>query len=77
MVVDDKSTANQRDVKTGIVTSADAEITSGLQPGERVVSSGAYGLPDKTKVKIQQPEAVEKSEATEHKPAGKPKADTD
>jgi HlyD family secretion protein len=79
MVVDDNNMANQREVKTGIVTSGDAQITSGLKPGERVVSNGAYGLPDKTKVKIQPAEAAESDEAPApaHKPAAKPRADTD
>ncbi|HYX51933.1 MAG TPA: hypothetical protein VE783_00670 [Candidatus Limnocylindrales bacterium] len=41
------------------------------------MSSGAYGLPDKTKVKIQQTEDAEKSEAPERKPAPKSKEDKD
>jgi HlyD family secretion protein len=36
------------DAKAGLV-----QITSGLKPGEVVVTTAAYGLPDKTKVKIQ------------------------
>jgi hypothetical protein len=43
-------------VKTGIATGQQVQIVSGLKPGEIVVTEGAYGLPDKTKVKIEKPE---------------------
>ncbi|HEV8490743.1 MAG TPA: efflux RND transporter periplasmic adaptor subunit [Candidatus Angelobacter sp.] len=57
MVVDSQNQASGRDVKTGIQTGQQVQIVSGLKPGEVVVSEGAYGLPDKTKVKIEKPEA--------------------
>jgi HlyD family secretion protein len=53
MVVDSQNQASSRDVKTGIQTGQQVQIVSGLKPGEVVVSEGAYGLPDKTKVKIE------------------------
>jgi multidrug efflux pump subunit AcrA (membrane-fusion protein) len=56
MVVDSQSQASSRDVKTGIATGQQVQIVSGLKPGETVVTEGAYGLPDKTKVKIEKPE---------------------
>jgi membrane fusion protein, multidrug efflux system len=56
MVVDSQNQASSRDVKTGIQTGQQVQIVSGLKPGEVVVSEGAYGLPDKTKVKIEKPE---------------------
>ncbi len=56
MVVDSQSQASSRDVKTGIQTGQQVQIVSGLKPGEVVVTEGAYGLPDKTKVKIEKPE---------------------
>jgi multidrug efflux pump subunit AcrA (membrane-fusion protein) len=58
MVVDSKSVAQSRDVKTGIQNGDEVQIVSGLKPGEQVVSQGAYGLPDKTKVKIEKPSAA-------------------
>ena len=58
MVVDAQSQAQSRDVKTGIKTGEQAQIISGLKPGEMVVTEGAYGLPDKTKVKIEKPESA-------------------
>jgi HlyD family secretion protein len=59
MVVDSQNQAQSRDVKVGITTPAQAQILSGLKPGEIVVTQGAYGLPDKTKVKIEKPESAE------------------
>ncbi|MGZ4898315.1 MAG: efflux RND transporter periplasmic adaptor subunit [Candidatus Angelobacter sp.] len=55
MVVDGQSQASSRDVKTGIQTGKQVQIVSGLKPGEVVVTEGAYGLPDKTKVKVEKP----------------------
>lgn len=57
MVVDAQSQAQSRDVKVGIQSGQQAQIVSGLNPGEMVVTVGAYGLPDKTKVKIEKPES--------------------
>jgi multidrug efflux pump subunit AcrA (membrane-fusion protein) len=57
MVVDSQNQASSRDVKTGIQTGQQVQIVSGLKPGEVVVSEGAYGLPDKTKVKTEKPES--------------------
>ena len=51
MVVDDQGKAHKRDVMTGIDTGDLIQITKGLQPGEIVVTTGAYGLPDGTQVK--------------------------
>lgn len=57
MVVDSQSQAQSRDVKVGIKTGEQAQIVSGLKPGETVITEGAYGLPDKTKVKVEKPES--------------------
>ncbi len=58
MVIDSQSVAQSRDVKTGIQNGDEVQILSGLKPGEQVVSQGAYGLPDKTKVKVEKPSAA-------------------
>ena len=63
MVVDAQSQAQSRDVKVGIQSGEQAQIISGLKPGEVVVTVGAYGLPDKTKVKIEKPEIPANSES--------------
>jgi len=57
MVIDSQSTAQSRDVKTGIQNGQDVQIVSGIKAGEMVVTEGAYGLPDKSKVKVEKPSA--------------------
>jgi HlyD family secretion protein len=42
--------AHQRAVKIGIRDGDRVQITDGLQVGERVVGTGAYGLPDNSKI---------------------------
>jgi RND family efflux transporter MFP subunit len=44
--------AHQVSVETGIRQGDRLQITQGLSGGEKVIISGAYGLPDSTKVKI-------------------------
>jgi multidrug efflux pump subunit AcrA (membrane-fusion protein) len=62
MVVGPQEVALSRDVKLGIQTSQETQIVSGLKAGEQVVSEGAYGLPDKTKIRIEKPDAATGSE---------------
>ena len=45
--------AHERDVGIGIVEDGEVQITRGLKEGERVVTTGAFGLPDNTKLKIE------------------------
>jgi len=49
-VVDDKGIAESRPVKIGGRTDHAAWITDGLKAGERIVTQGAYGVDDSTKV---------------------------
>ncbi len=56
--------AHQQAVKLGIRNGDDVQIVEGLKEGDKVVSTGAYGLPDKTKIKIEAAEAP-----AEEKPA--------
>ena len=49
------------------------QIVSGLKPGEIVVTEGAYGLPDKTKVKIEKPETEASGEDAKDKEKDKDK----
>lgn len=51
MVVRADSRAYSQKVKTGIQQGSMVQIVHGLNPGEEVIASGGYGLPDKTKVK--------------------------
>jgi len=51
MVVSNQGKAQRREVIAGINAGDLVQITEGLQPGEIVVTTGAYGLPDGTQVK--------------------------
>lgn len=48
--------AHQKSVKMGIRNGDDVQVLDGVAEGDKVVSNGAYGLPDKTKIKIETPE---------------------
>ena len=65
MVIGDDSRARQRDVKTGVRQENQIQIVSGLKAGERVVTSGAYGLPDNTRVQLQAPPSQPVKESKE------------
>lgn len=45
--------AHQTNVKLGIKEQDDVQITEGVKPGDKVITAGAYGLPDNTKIQIQ------------------------
>jgi RND family efflux transporter MFP subunit len=44
-----------RAIQTGVKQGDQIQVVSGLQPGERVVTVGGYGLDDNTRVKIEAP----------------------
>ena len=86
MVMGNDNRAHQVSVEPGIRQGDHVQITKGLGGGEKVITAGAYGLPNETKVKIAEvasPEGgkaaerdkaeSEKSPADEKKPAGKDK----
>ena len=52
MVAGSDGLAHQTRVKLGIRNGTNVQVLEGLSEGEKVISVGAYGLPDKTKVKI-------------------------
>jgi multidrug efflux pump subunit AcrA (membrane-fusion protein) len=52
MVIAPDSTAHKKAVTLGIQTTEDVQILSGLSPSDMVISTGAYGLDENTKVKI-------------------------
>jgi HlyD family secretion protein len=45
--------AHQKNVRVGIRQGDAVQIIEGLQAGDRVVASGAYGLPDNSKIKVE------------------------
>jgi HlyD family secretion protein len=57
MVVAADGTAHKRPVKVGIRTKEKVQIVSGLSPEDNVITDGAYGLDDGTKVTIGKPKA--------------------
>lgn len=52
MVIGSDSVAHERPVKIGISDGEDTQVIEGLKAGEQVVTKGAYGMDDGTKVKI-------------------------
>jgi HlyD family secretion protein len=69
---DDK--AHVKPVQVGIRNGEDAQIASGINPGDPIITSGGYAVPDGTKIKIEKPEAPEKADAdkTDKKDADDP-----
>jgi multidrug efflux pump subunit AcrA (membrane-fusion protein) len=52
MVVGDDGTAHRKPVTLGIADSEDVQILTGLAPNDLVITGGAYGLDEGTKVKV-------------------------
>lgn len=68
MVVDKDNVAHQTEVKVGVRSGNKIQITEGIKPGDTVVSTGAYGLPNGAKVHVTASgPAPEKGEKTEEK----------
>ncbi len=57
--------AHQKAVKLGIRNGDDVQITEGVTDTDKVIASGAYGLPDKTKIKIEAAPAEGSSDSKE------------
>jgi RND family efflux transporter MFP subunit len=51
MVVGSDEKAHKQTVHVGVKQGDEVQIVSGLKAGDRVISTGAYGLPDNTRVK--------------------------
>ena len=47
--------AHQTPVQLGLRGAVETQIIKGVSAGNSVIVSGAYGLPDKTKIKIEAP----------------------
>ena len=63
MLVGADGRAHQQAVKAGVKKDEDVQILEGLKEGEKVVTAGAYGLPDNTKITIEtQKESASKTE---------------
>jgi HlyD family secretion protein len=65
--------AHQKTVQLGLQGAADTQITSGVAAGDSIIVSGGYGLPDKTKIKIEAaPAADEAGKSDEKSPSAAP-----
>jgi multidrug efflux system membrane fusion protein len=53
MLAGSDSRAHQKPVKLGIRNGDDVQVLEGVSESDKVVANGAYGLPDKTKIKIE------------------------
>ncbi len=53
MLASSDGRAHQTAVKLGIRNGDDVQILDGVSANDKVVSNGAYGLPDKTKIKVE------------------------
>jgi len=70
MVAGTDGRAHKKDVKIGIRQGDEVQILEGVQAGDRIVTAGAYGLPDNTKITIEE----QKGEKAENqKPAAEAK----
>ena len=58
MAMTNDSTAHKVTVKLGISDGEDAEVTQGLNGTETIITNGAYGLSDGSKVKVEKPAAA-------------------
>ncbi len=54
-------------MKTGIRDEDQVQIVEGLLAGDKVVSPGAYGLPDNAKVEVQAPEKADDKDKADDK----------
>jgi membrane fusion protein (multidrug efflux system) len=73
-VVDATGTAHEREVKVGGRTAASVEILEGLKAGERVVTSGAYGMQDSAKVVAPKPDSAKAEKEGDEAPSPPSKA---
>jgi RND family efflux transporter MFP subunit len=55
MLIGSDGRAHARKVRVGVKQGDQIQIVEGLQAGDKVVSEGAYGLADNSKIEIQQP----------------------
>jgi HlyD family secretion protein len=66
--------ARLKTVQVGVRNAEFTQIVSGVAAGDPVISSGGYGLPDNTQVKVETPAAVEKDSDNKSGKSEKPAA---
>jgi HlyD family secretion protein len=65
MVAGSDGRAHQKTVKIGIRQDDDVQILEGVTDSDKVVTTGAYGLPDNTKIKVETPTETPKERPKE------------
>jgi RND family efflux transporter MFP subunit len=70
MVIAADGTAKAKTVKVGITDGKDTQITDGLTEGDQVVTKGAFGMDDGTRVKVVAPGADDDDKPSAGKTAG-------
>jgi HlyD family secretion protein len=62
LVAGNDEKAHQKKVQIGIRNGESAQVVSGINEGEPVITSGGYAVPDGTKIKIEKPDEKESAE---------------
>ena len=70
MVITAGGVAKSTPVKTGISDDHDTQVLSGIKPGDTVITTGAFGMDDGTKVRIAAPAEDEDQKPSAGKAAG-------
>jgi len=65
MIAGSDGKAHQKAVKLGIRQDDDVQILDGIAESDKVVTTGAYGLPDNTKIKVEAPSETPKDSPKE------------
>jgi multidrug efflux pump subunit AcrA (membrane-fusion protein) len=68
MVAGADGKAHQKPIKIGFKQGDQLQILDGVSEGDQIIASGAYGLPDNTKIRV---EAAQESGKTDRPSAGK------
>jgi len=71
MVAGADNKAHQKTVKTGVRQGDQVQILDGLAEGNRVIASGAYGLPDNTTIRVEAATSGKQESDKGDPPAGK------
>jgi HlyD family secretion protein len=66
MIAGSDGRAHQKTVKLGIRQDDDVQILEGVTASDKVVATGAYGLPDNTRIKVETPTETPKESSKEN-----------
>jgi HlyD family secretion protein len=75
LVAGNDGKAHQKKVQVGIRNKDAAQIVSGIIAGDPVITTGGYGVPDGTQVKIEAPEKEESAGGADDEKGKKETAD--